>query len=67
MARSAIYVAIVIQPHVLIQNFPITQDLFCLDVDSEINSVHRQFKYRKKVLVIPNIDNMIPPAKITVS
>jgi chemotaxis signal transduction protein len=67
LARSAIYVAIVIQPHVLIQNFPITQDLFYLDVDSKIDSVHRQFKYRKKVLVIPNIDNMVSTGMITVS
>ena len=67
MARSAIYVAIVIQPHVFIQSFPIARDLFHLDFDSEIDSVHRQFKYRKKVLVIPNIDNILSADKIEVS
>lgn len=53
------YTAIIIQSQIIIQSFPIMRDLYEHDHALKIDSVHRQFKYKDKMLVVPDIDKII--------
>jgi chemotaxis signal transduction protein len=54
-----LYIGIIIQSQVIIQSIPIKRDLDRQDNLLSIESIHQQFKFKNKTLVIPNIDKMV--------
>ena len=59
LVSKPIYIAVVIQSHILIQSFPILQRLDEQDLVFDKGSVIKQFQFQDKILVIPNVDSIV--------
>jgi chemotaxis signal transduction protein len=55
----SLYIGIIVQPQIAIHNLTIQHELDGQDKLLRIESAHRQFKYKNKPLIIPDIDQVV--------
>ena len=59
LVSKPIYIAIVIQSHILIQSFPVLHGLYEQETKLDKKSVIKQFQFKHKILVVPDVDNIV--------